>query len=982
MNILNKLKIISVSILMGAFVGAPAIADDSEIFFGETNPQNIVLLLDRSGSMNWSTESNRWPVAGEDSRMDVLQEAMTEFLNDLKPNTRVGAFYFHGNSVVMMEPVRALADEVNNSTQKDELIRQINNLNPGGATPTARSMIHATYYFKGQYGNLPTPMNARCSLKNNMVLVTDGAPTVFSTTSDGYNSDESRIERWLTEVGNTNGCQRAESGRDCMVKLANYLVSKNHVDTDKDGTIDEKDNSKVNVSTIAFALFDDDAKKFLEDVASEEKGGNGVFASANDVDALVEALKSAIKTDVEAGQFVAPSVPLSQSNRFSVGNEIFFATFKPLPENIWPGNVKKYYLVNGEIRQGDNISEPAVDPTTGMFKDDASSAWSNNDGNNVLQGGTAQSSKYLGANVYSNLFANNLTNSNNVVEESLAQRLTQQQLDELFGAGTTESDAEKYFKWISEKKVTTTIDLNGDGEITNNEKNIEIPRFGDPLHSQPVILNYATSERTVFVGTNQGFLHAINVDTGTTRWSFMPRHMFKRVPSWKDNLSLSTPSLRDYGLDGGLSVFTLDRNSDGIINSDDNDIAMLYVGQRRGGKRYYALDVTAPNNPRIRFTVKSDDTDPETVPFYGTGNSAERVTVINGLGQTWSKPQVARIKRGNGKPRVLVFGGGYDTSNDDYNFDSTTSNQKGQSFHILNWRNGRNYSDSIGAIKNLNTASVPSEIGLIDLDNDGLIDTIYFVDIGGKVYRVDMPKSGVMSDVKSGVVANLDGSDNNRFYGGLDVVFDSFNGVPMAIISLGSGYRAHPKDTGTTDRFFAVYDTGLFAGKFATTVTIGNLNNNTDPSSSNFKDVKDIFKQGKKGWFINLPVNEKVLSKPTSFAGNVLFTTYTPVSNTSNVCEPSTGTNKLYGMRLIDSKPVLDMFFDDNDATLTGDDRFITLDSAVGIVDSFTPVVQAIDSDGDGIADDYYQGVCIGNKCLEFDELFKARAVKWREITE
>src|SRR5690606_28043324 len=68
--------------------------------------------------------------------------------------------------------------------------------------------------------------------------------------------------------------------------------------------------------------------------------------SATDPDQLDDALREAInliKNDAQT--FVAPVVPVSQTNRTESGNSIYIAMFAPREgQQDWPGNIKKYNL--------------------------------------------------------------------------------------------------------------------------------------------------------------------------------------------------------------------------------------------------------------------------------------------------------------------------------------------------------------------------------------------------------------------------------------------------------------------------------------------------------------------------------------------------------------------------------------------------------------------------------------------------------------
>lgn len=94
------------------------------------------------------------------------------------------------------------------------------------------------------------------------------------------------------------------------------------------------------------------------------------------------------------------------------------------------------------------------------------------------------------------------------------------------------------------------------------------------------------------------------------------------------NLKLFRENSRDtphpYGLDGSITFHHVDNrdesdadeDGDGIVNN--YEMAVLYFGMRRGGRDYYAMDVSTRSKPKLSWQIKG-----------GTGDFAE-------LGQTWS----------------------------------------------------------------------------------------------------------------------------------------------------------------------------------------------------------------------------------------------------------------------------------------------------------------------------------------------------------
>jgi hypothetical protein len=77
-----------------------------------------------------------------------------------------------------------------------------------------------------------------------------------------------------------------------------------------------------------------------------KKYGGGECLSAADPDELDDALREAlnlIKNDAQS--FVAPVVPVSQTNRTESGDRLYVALFAPREgQQEWPGNIKKYGL--------------------------------------------------------------------------------------------------------------------------------------------------------------------------------------------------------------------------------------------------------------------------------------------------------------------------------------------------------------------------------------------------------------------------------------------------------------------------------------------------------------------------------------------------------------------------------------------------------------------------------------------------------------
>ncbi len=90
-------------------------------------------------------------------------------------------------------------------------------------------------------------------------------------------------------------------------------------------------------------------------------------------------------------------------------------------------------------------------------------------------------------------------------------------------------------------------DQDGDGNVLE-------PRheMGDPLHAQPAVVIYGgtpgaptVTDAAVFAPTNDGFLHAIDVNDGHELWAFIPQEL---LPNLKQTYSNNPAGTKNYML--------------------------------------------------------------------------------------------------------------------------------------------------------------------------------------------------------------------------------------------------------------------------------------------------------------------------------------------------------------------------------------------------------------------------------------------------
>jgi len=120
-------------------------------------------------------------------------------------------------------------------------------------------------------------------------------------------------------------------------------------------------------------------------------------------------------------------------------------------------------------------------------------------------------------------------------------------------------------------------------------------------------------EPMLYVGTNDGILHAFDTDTGDEVWGFVPPYL---VPSLRNRY----PSTRNFGVDGTPVVkevvYERSALSPAVASSWRT---VLVVGLRNGGPAFVALDVTDPYQPRFLWQFTDPDIDTATgTPAIGT----------------------------------------------------------------------------------------------------------------------------------------------------------------------------------------------------------------------------------------------------------------------------------------------------------------------------------------------------------------------------
>ncbi|RGP56171.1 hypothetical protein ASB58_01980 [Pseudomonas abyssi] len=589
---------------------------------------------------------------------------------------------------------------------------------------------------------------------------------------------------------------------------------------------------------------------------SVSSAGGGSTYNSDNADSLLLAFQSTLDLIAdEASTMVSPGVAVNQSQRFQHLDEMYFSLFKPLQNSFWNGNLKRYRvgIQGGEATFYDAAGSNAMSGSD--FSASARSWWSRSvDGADIMLGGARDRLQTSSRRLY--------------YTAAPGGSLRQFDLNDFTNA-----------QLLLPPEATDAVRTNVANELLN--------MWGDPLHSRPLMVNYGgtgsgenfVEDNIVFVSTNAGMLHAIDTSNGDEKFAFMPYEFISKASSYTVNrLPLAGGNKRQtYGLDGSWSVLRVP----GATIQDAPEKVMIYGGMRRGGNSYFALDVTNVTSPELAWQISGS-----------TGDFVD-------MGQTWSTPKVALFP---GRVPVVIFGGGYSPADHDDHKERRSQDEKGNAIYVVNaltgelvWSAGSRNANVQETVPEM-THSIPGSIAVVDVDADGVVDHLYFADLGGQLFRADIDGSA-SANHKVELLAQLGGTGENhrRFYEQPTVSYVREGNKSIYYVSLASGYRSHPLDVDTQDALFVLRDQVPFGGAEQTVATLTdftNVSTGAEPDTT------------KRGWYmpLNKAEGEKSLSSPAVFNYEVLFTTYSPRSaadDESDPCSVSYGQSYLHRVDLL-----------------------------------------------------------------------------------
>ncbi|MFZ3089486.1 MAG: PilC/PilY family type IV pilus protein [Nitrospirota bacterium] len=910
--------ITTITLLLGLQDIKPAFAIDEPFYAAPKVRPNVLIILDRSGSMGGDvgggTASTPCPTpaypnplitTGDYSRICIARQVLFDLLdanddnaiddtND-PTNLDVRLGYSRFVSVPSSPATGALEGGgyaggnirvINDvDTAYTTLWSNINSLTIGGYTPLGTALSEALQYFQ----NAPAVTGDGCITcrKNYVVLVTDGADTV-TCTAGSESADNRRATVYAARALRNGPDGIADTDDDIPVFIVGFGGA---LPTDLQRTLNwaayygGTDNPSVanSGSTTNFTI---PSGSTLCSAGTGDPGAqafSGYAFLADNASALASSLQS-IFGAIRQGSY-SRSAPVLTTTGIGGANRIY-AGFFDLGANVnWQGHLLAW---NIDTTTGNLINSAINDPCTSSASSTTGALRELYDAGRTLTystcGGyvvpsarkvyTAVGSPTM-SQIWFNVSAGSTAYDNTSMSNSNTQQIDLCNALNISGfnctannTSTSVGSANELVNFIRFGSPT----FNGSGGARNNNWHL-----GDIWHSTPTIVgpplgafnnsNYKTFKNTyanrtqiLILGANDGMLHAFDDNGSSARgselWSFIPNNLLGKL----QNLSTGHSFFVDASPTAADVCLNASNNCGTALEAATDWETVVISGERDGGKAYFALKLLGTTATTPEFKWEFTDAN---------------------LGNTWSKPTIGKVRYNNGSnivdKWVTFFGGGVSPTADVGNY-----------VYAVDISNGSLLGSGPNATKkqvnSANTSNnVPSALRPVDFNGDYYVDAVYFGDTIGRMWRWDVSNlannnNGTLTKFfDPGATHYYIDSAGNRVVEGVihtnrPIYYRpaiTVNKQFRPIIVFGTGnideLAATPPSTITTDYVYAIRQEVGYTG--------------TEPDQSG---VTELWKIPLECYPINSACGERLAGAPMLYGGYVLFITYRPP--TTNTC--------------------------------------------------------------------------------------------------
>ena len=386
------------------------------------------------------------------------------------------------------------------------------------------------------------------------------------------------------------------------------------------------------------------------------------------------------------------------------------------------------------------------------------------------------------------------------------------------------------------------------------------------LYQDPSYVSFELAQANrapvIYVGADDGMLHAFDPTTGKEKFAYVPNGVFTNL------VHLTSPTYNQnhqFFVDGSPT-------SGDVQFSSGNWHTILVSGLNAGGKSVFALDVTNPSSITSEATLSSKVLWEFTDPY---------------LGLTYSQPFIARTNDSSASFMVL-FGSGYNNS-DGNPYLYAVNAQTGALITRINLCKSVSPNPCNSSLPNgLSSPIAVSSGGGLSLP----VDTVYAGDLQGNLWKVDVSSANPSQWSVQLLFQARDSSGNPQPITVAPVVslHPDFPLDSGTIVYFGTGQLLGAPDLNTTSlqTFYAVWDApGLTKVIKRSDLVQQTLSAPTaGPAGTLVRTVTSnpIDWTTKLGWYEDLSISgERVINNPRLENGAVVFTTYVPATNSCAV---------------------------------------------------------------------------------------------------
>ncbi|OUS29267.1 hypothetical protein A9Q99_09145 [Gammaproteobacteria bacterium 45_16_T64] len=697
------------------------------------------------------------------SRDYVTKGAITESLKDVT-NLRVGFATINHNATEL--EIESLNPSPT-SGEKRDLFDAIYGLAPDNGTPLRNALYKTGQYYDCTYGNSPPSDNifgssAACPMlaspagtcqQNYAILMTDGFYNGSLSSSvgneDGNEDTDFDGGAYADSVSNTLADVAMRYYEDDQTTASDHVPTTSR-DTAGASVLADADemHQRMSTFTVGFGVDGtitsippniDDAFAWpdpfsgttseknsakVDDLRHAAYNGRGNYLNAQNPTELADALSN-IFEEIQSGIGAASAVAFNTQN-LDTGAYLYRAFYNTKTHS---GELQAIEIQSdGSILQTDidNPAWQASDQYGSTTPAGRSIISYQRDGSSV--GGIAfeWSSLSTDQQTLLNSPAPSCTASGGCYGSSTNTAVGDERVDYIRGDSTNEGDIFDSGDFFDRDETNTML-----GDIVHST-----PIFvGTPPYSNrdkspyPTSNTYssyvsAQSSRTdhIYVGANDGMLHAFDATNGNETFAYVPGEMYKILgdktsPSYNHQFYVDlSPVVNDVYYTSAWHT-------------------ILLGGYRGGGKGYFALDVTDPSAFSSTTTGKSKVMWEFTEEDDGSAGNSD-------LGYSYSKPSIVMTNASiSGEQRwAAIFGNGY----------NSTSSDGDSAIYIVFIDGGIDGSWSASDFIKITTGygkaessdgTTPNGMGsprVIDTDGNGTSDYIYAGDLQGNLFRFDI----------------------------------------------------------------------------------------------------------------------------------------------------------------------------------------------------------------------------------------------------